>query len=114
MVVIKTPSRRPGKHKVAKTATLRPASVPESTEVPTIVGVGASAGGQEAFTQLLRALPPDPGMAFVLVQHLQPQRQSILAKLLSSATAMPVIEAKESMRVRPNRVYVIAPNTDLI
>ena len=54
-----------------------------------IVGVGASAGGLEAFTQLLKALPPDTGMAFVLVQHLAPTHVSALAEILSRATQMP-------------------------
>ena len=75
-----------------------------------IVGVGASAGGFEAFRELLKALPPDTGMAFVLVQHLDPGHESMLARLLSNATAMPVAEVEEGMVVKPNRVYVIPPN----
>ena len=55
-----------------------------------VVGIGASAGGLEAFTQLLRALPVDTGMAFVLVQHLSPNHVSALAEILSRATKMPV------------------------
>ena len=57
---------------------------------PPIAGIGASAGGLEAFTQLLRALPADTGMAFVLVQHLEPKHESMLTKLLARATGMPV------------------------
>ena len=63
-----------------------------------IVGVGASAGGLEAFTQLLQALPPDTGMAFVLVQHLAPTHASMLAEILSRADAMPVTEVRTSRR----------------
>jgi len=72
-----------------------------------IVGVGASAGGLEAFTQLLKHLPADTGMGFVLVQHLDPQHESALVHLLSRATTMPVREVTDRMRVEPNRVYVI-------
>lgn len=78
-----------------------------------IVGIGASAGGLEAFTQLLQHLPTDTGMGFVLVQHLDPAHPSALAHLLSKATAMPVHEAADKRRVMPNCVYVIAPNTAL-
>jgi len=75
-----------------------------------IVGVGASAGGFEAFRELLKALPSDTGLALVLVQHLDPGHESLLAKLLSKATAMPVAEVEEGMTVEPNHVYVIPPN----
>ena len=78
-----------------------------------IVGVGASAGGLEAFTELLRHLPPDTGMAFVLVQHLDPNHQSILAELLSSKTPMTVIEATDDLPVAPDSVYVIPPAADI-
>src|SRR5690349_11272572 len=60
--------------------------------IPQIVGVGASAGGLEAFTELLSHLPDDTGMAFVLIQHLDPRHESHLADLLAKATAMPVAE----------------------
>jgi two-component system, chemotaxis family, CheB/CheR fusion protein len=79
-----------------------------------IVGVGASAGGLEAFTQMLGALPVDTGMAFVLVQHLAPTRASLLAEILSRATAMPVTEVHDEPRVEPNRVYVIPPDRDMV
>ncbi|HLI63366.1 MAG TPA: chemotaxis protein CheB [Terriglobales bacterium] len=80
---------------------------------PLIVGIGASAGGLEAFTQLLQALPADTGMAFVLVQHLEPKHESILTKLLAKATRMPVQEVREGMSVEANHVYVIPANADL-
>ena len=64
-----------------------------------IVGIGASAGGIEAFTQLLSHLPADTGMGFVLVQHLAPQHPSVLAHLLSATTPMPVLEAMHTQRV---------------
>ena len=78
-----------------------------------IVGIGASAGGFEAFSQLLRALPPDTGMAFVFVQHLEPDHKSMLARLFSKVTQMPVMEARHRMRVQPNHVYVIPPKSDM-
>lgn len=77
------------------------------------MGVGASAGGLEAFTQLLQHLPTDTGLGFVLVQHLDPQHESALAQLLARATSMPVHEVTNNLRVAPNHVYVIPPNTNL-
>jgi len=79
-----------------------------------IVGIGASAGGLEAFRRLLGALPNDTGMAYVLVQHLDPSHDSILAELLSEATQMEVSEVKGDIRVEPNRVYVIPPSKGLV
>lgn len=78
-----------------------------------IAGIGASAGGLEAFTELLKALPIDTGMAFVLVQHLDPVHESALTQLLGRATAMPVCEIEHNLRVLPNHVYVIPPNKNL-
>ena len=75
-----------------------------------VVGIGASAGGLEAFTQLLQNLPADTGMAFVLVQHLDPDHESALTQLLARNASMPVREATQDMQVAPNRVYVIPPN----
>jgi two-component system CheB/CheR fusion protein len=76
-----------------------------------IVGIGASAGGLDAFTKLLRRLPVDTGMAFVLVQHLDPLHESALTEILSRATSMSVQEVTNNLRVEPNRVYAIPPNT---
>ncbi len=78
-----------------------------------IVGIGASAGGLEAFTQLIRHLPADSGMAFVLVQHLDPQHESALTTLLGRATDLPVGEAVNDMQVLPDHIYVIPPNVSL-
>jgi len=78
-----------------------------------IVGIGASAGGLEACTLLLQHLPPDTGMGFVLVQHLDPAHASALTQLLARATRMPVREVSNNMPVEPNHVYVIPPNTTL-
>ncbi len=78
-----------------------------------IVGIGASAGGLEAFTELLSHLPADTGMAFVLIQHLDPKHESHLAELLSKASAMPVTELKGDTRAEANHVYVIPPRCNL-
>jgi len=78
-----------------------------------IVGIGASAGGLEAITQLLQALSPDTGMAFVYVQHLEARHESMLTRLLAGATTMPIEEVRQGTRVKPNHVYVIPPNTDI-
>jgi two-component system, chemotaxis family, CheB/CheR fusion protein len=91
-----------------------------STELPTlesnfpIVGVAASAGGLEAFTQLLGHLPVDTGMAFVLIQHLSPDHQSLLTEILARVTKMLVREGQNGMRIEPNQVYVIPPNTKMV
>ncbi len=79
-----------------------------------IVGVGASAGGLEAFTQLLKALPSRTGMAYVLVQHLDPTHESALTELLTKTTEMPVRQVADATLVEPNHVYVIPPNVDMI
>ena len=78
-----------------------------------VVGIGASAGGLEAFRQLLERLPVDTGMAFVLVQHLDPTHDSILAELLSRSTRMPVSEVRDGVAVAPDHVYVIPRNTNM-
>jgi two-component system CheB/CheR fusion protein len=78
-----------------------------------VVGIGASAGGLDAFTQLLQHLPSDTGMAFVLIQHLDPTHTSFLSEALAKATAMPVSEAVDGEVVQPNHVYVISPTADI-
>jgi two-component system CheB/CheR fusion protein len=78
-----------------------------------IAGIGASAGGLEAFTQLLGSIPANTGMAFVLIQHLDPTHPSLLAQALAKATKMPVHEIQDGATPEPDHVYVIAPNTDI-
>jgi two-component system, chemotaxis family, CheB/CheR fusion protein len=78
-----------------------------------IVAIGASAGGIEASTELLRNMPTNTGMAFVIVQHLDPKHQSFLTELLSKETKMKVLEVKNGMEVQPNHVYVIPPNASM-
>ncbi|MBW4662387.1 MAG: PAS domain-containing protein [Drouetiella hepatica Uher 2000/2452] len=79
-----------------------------------IVGIAASAGGLEAFTQLLSQLPLNTGMAFVLIQHLAPDHESMLTEILGRATQLPVREVQNGTIVEPNQVYVIPPNTKMI
>ncbi len=86
------------------------ASHPENFPV---VGIGASAGGLEAFSELLSHLPAKTGMAFVLVQHLDPMHASELREILSRKTSIPVAEIIDGVVVRPDHIYVIPPNRDM-
>ncbi|MEG4912316.1 chemotaxis protein CheB [Microcoleus sp. B7-D4] len=79
-----------------------------------IVGIAASAGGLAAFMGLLSNLPADTGMAFVLIQHLDPNHKSLLSEILARTTQMPVNEVKDGVAVEPNQVYVIPPNTKMV
>ncbi len=78
-----------------------------------IVGVGASAGGLEAFEQLFTNMPPDIGMAFILVPHLDPSHASMMTELMRRVTKLEVKEAEEGAKVLPNHIYVIPPNKDM-
>jgi two-component system CheB/CheR fusion protein len=78
-----------------------------------IVGIGASAGGLEAFSELLKAVSPTLAMAFVLVPHLDPQRKSAFTQILSRSTSMLVHEVENGMKVAANNVYVIPPNCEM-
>src|SRR5262249_22949853 len=75
-----------------------------------VVGIGASAGGLDAFKQFFSAMPSDSGMAFVLIPHLDPTHESLMVELLRKYTPMPVEEAGEGMAVEANHVYIIPPN----
>ena len=81
--------------------------------LPLIVGIGASAGGLEAFRAFFTHMPADTGMAFVLVQHLAPDHKSMLVELLGASTKMPVIEAADGLAIQANKVFVIPPNATL-
>jgi two-component system CheB/CheR fusion protein len=78
-----------------------------------MVEIGASAGGLEACTALLKALPVNPGMALVVVQRLDPHHESILHKLLSKTTQMPVLQVEDGMTLEPDHVYLVPPNHDM-
>ncbi|MBE0440331.1 MAG: chemotaxis protein CheB, partial [Gammaproteobacteria bacterium] len=80
---------------------------------PRIVGIGASAGGLVALEQFLSQTPLDSMMAYIVVQHLDPTHKALLPELLQRFTTMPVREAKHDMRIEPDHVYVIPPNTEL-
>jgi two-component system, chemotaxis family, CheB/CheR fusion protein len=84
-----------------------------SLEFP-IAGIGASAGGIEAFKQMLEAVPANSGVAFILIPHLAPNHPSSLAAILARTTPMVVTEVKDENPVLPNRVYVIPPGQDMI
>ena len=103
----KTDNDRPSRSAAEETKSSRP-----GLPFP-VVAVGASAGGLAAFTALLKALPARSGMAFVVIQHLEPTHESALTVLLSKATSMRVVEVSEGMTVEPNCVYVIPPNKDM-
>ncbi|MGC2245407.1 MAG: chemotaxis protein CheB [Terriglobales bacterium] len=89
-----------------------PATVATAARFP-IVAIGASAGGLEAFSNLLRALPPEPGLALVFIPHLDPTHESAMVELLSRTTRLPVFQAEEGTRVARNSVYVLPPNWDM-
>src|SRR5215469_3257409 len=83
-------------------------------DTPTrVVGIGASAGGLEAVSELLRHLPSNTGMAFVFIQHLEPRQTSRLTDILSRITDMPVEVASEQLRMRRNHIYVMPPGADI-
>jgi two-component system, chemotaxis family, CheB/CheR fusion protein len=106
------------KSKSARRARRRPAVDPKppsgnSSDKFLIAAIGASAGGIEASTELISRLPINTGMAFVLIQHLDPKHHSMIAELLSRKTQMPVGEVQDGMKVEPDRVYVIPPDATL-
>jgi two-component system CheB/CheR fusion protein len=128
----KTARRSPAKHQTAQeppsteeaggAAPIQDQEAPEDVATGTgrpdsfpIVGVGASAGGLSAFEQFFSRVPKDAedSVAFVLVQHLDPDRASMLASLLSGYTEMPIEEAAEGVRIRPGHVYTNPPNRDI-
>ena len=75
-----------------------------------VVGIGASAGGLDTFKRLLKAIPENSGMAYILVQHLDPSHDSILADLLQRVTKIPVLEITDNMKVVPDHIYIIPAN----
>ena len=78
-----------------------------------VVGIGASAGGLEAIGELLRKLPDNTGMAFVIIQHLSPDYKSMLPEILCKYTMMPVIQARNGMSLEHNTVYLIPPKYNM-
>ena len=90
-------------------ANCRRAGIPQSAEHFPVVGIGASAGGVEALEAFFGAMPPDNGMAFIVVTHLDPHRASWLAEIIGRSTAMPVAAAQDGEEVQPQHVYVLPP-----
>lgn len=86
----------------------------KSTNEFPVVGIGASAGGLDAFKKLLKAIPEDSGMAYVLVQHLDPSHESMLQELLQKVTNIPVLEIADDIKVEPNHIYVIPSNKMMV
>ena len=86
---------------------------PKSPNKLPVVAIGASAGGLDALKKFFTAMSPDPGMAFVLVQHLDPTHESTLADLMSRYTPLKVVQAKDGMKVESDYLYIIPPNKDM-
>ncbi|MGK2863115.1 MAG: chemotaxis protein CheB, partial [Chitinophagaceae bacterium] len=86
---------------------------PQSNYSFPFVAIGASAGGLEAMTQLIQHLPSDTGMAFIYVQHLSPDHESILVSLLSKNSKMPVQEVKDMVTIEPNKIYVMPSDKEM-
>lgn len=79
-----------------------------------VVGIGASAGGLDAFKRLLKAIPQNSGMAYVLVQHLDPNHESLLPEILQKVTSIPVLEVSDDIKVQSNHIYVIPSNKMMV
>jgi two-component system CheB/CheR fusion protein len=123
----RVPARK-RQHKASQKARRRPGSTPSSvsfelpgltplepdlSNVPTVVGIGASAGGLEAFSQLLDSLPRDVNAAIVFVQHLSPQHESVLPSLLAAHTQLPVVQVTDGLPIAPRHIFVIPPNVQM-
>ncbi len=100
----------PAEESPATSAVAAPVARDSERRGPPVAGIGASAGGLDAFKKLLAAMPPDSGIAFVLVPHLDPAHESLMVELLARHTTMPVVEVADDMPVEANRVYIIPPN----
>src|SRR5260370_32334 len=89
-------------------------SLPEEQRKPSldypVVGIGASAGGLQAFQELLGSLDPNTGMAFALITHLAPDQRSYLTEILAHKTKMPVSSIEDGVQPEPNHLYVLLPN----
>src|SRR5258708_32405510 len=117
----RAPSKRPTKG-WKQAASLRVETTPPRNEQLTsnrgiaamrVVGVGASAGGLQAFIDLISAIPLETGLAFVLIQHLDPRHASMLVAILNGATALPGQEVGDGYRIDRNQVYVIPLDTQM-
>ncbi len=110
----KAAGKRPGRKPSGSPPVLAGGASPAgSGPGPVVVGLGASAGGLQALIRFFKVMPPDSGMAFVVVQHLRPDHESLTAGLLEKHTAMGVSEVVDSPEARPNHVHVIPPDKHL-
>ena len=111
---MKKPASTPARKRTVKKAAPAPLkNLPKKKTACPIVGIGASAGGLEALVQFLAHVPKGSGMAFVIVQHLDPTQKGMMPELLQRATTMKVMQVKDRTRARANCVYVIPPNSDM-
>jgi two-component system, chemotaxis family, CheB/CheR fusion protein len=85
----------------------------DPNEPVAVVGIGASAGGVAVLQQFFGDMDPESGLAFVVVMHLSPEHESVLANVIQQKTSMPVLQVTEAVKVKPNHVYVIPPNHHL-
>jgi two-component system, chemotaxis family, CheB/CheR fusion protein len=85
----------------------------EKKEIFPIVGIGSSAGGLEALENFIGRVPDDSGMAYVIIQHLDPTHEDSMPELLQRATSLKVVRARDKQRVEPNQIYIIPPNKNL-
>jgi two-component system CheB/CheR fusion protein len=111
---MKKPLRKKGSPRGRSSPRRSPSVESRSAQLFPIVGIGASAGGLEAFSNLLSHLPEKTGMAFVLVQHLDPTHGSVLPEILARTTRIPVTEVADGIQVIPDHIYVIPPNTNMM
>jgi len=95
-----TPDRAARGHRAALT----------TDALPPVIGMGASAGGLEAFQRFFANMPPHPGVAFVIVQHLDPDHESLMSQLIGRSTEMTVLQAEDGMRIEADHIYIIPPN----
>jgi two-component system, chemotaxis family, CheB/CheR fusion protein len=110
----KKPARKPARKRTETSGVQAETPAPRETPfVFPIVGIGTSAGGLAVLQRFFGALPREPGLAFVVVQHLDPTHKSETAQLLEKRTQLPVVEVTDRQRVEVNRVYVIPPDRDL-
>lgn len=103
----------PGKNAAAPPRTRRAVGKADSGGLFPVVGIGASAGGLDAFLQLFHGLSAATGLGFVVIQHMDPSKESFLVDILSRSVRIPIVEAKDRMRVLPDRIHVIPPNTNM-
>lgn len=109
-------TKKAGKKRVAKTtpkSTEGTGVRPANNKLVPVVGIGASAGGLDALKKLFDAMPDQPELAFVLVQHLDPTHESMMVDLLSRHTRMKVVQVTNEMAIEANTLYIIPPNRDL-